>query len=54
MPSDPVSVENLCNATLDYRIYMIPALMVILVIMICGFLPALNLVEEKSPDPSSR
>lgn len=47
MPSDPVSVENLYNATLDYRIYMIPALMVILVIMICGFLPALNLVEEK-------
>ncbi|MDR2041501.1 MAG: ABC transporter permease [Tannerella sp.] len=35
------------NPTLDYRIYMIPALMVILLIVLCGFLPALNIVSEK-------
>lgn len=35
------------NPTLDFRNYMIPALMVILLIIICGFLPALNLVSEK-------
>ncbi|MDR1675943.1 MAG: ABC transporter permease [Tannerella sp.] len=35
------------NPSLDYRIYMIPALMVILLIVLCGFLPALNIVSEK-------
>lgn len=35
------------NPTLNYRIYMIPALMVILLIVLCGFLPALNIVSEK-------
>lgn len=35
------------NPTLNFRHYMIPALMVFLIIMICGFLPALNLVSEK-------
>lgn len=38
---------NLYNPTLDFRNYMIPALMVILLIIICGFLPTLNLVSEK-------
>lgn len=49
MPSaeDPVVVENRYNPTLDYRHYMIPALMIMLLIMLCGFLPALNLVGEK-------
>ena len=41
------SVINRYNPTLDYRNYMIPALMVVLIIIICGFLPALNLVSEK-------
>ena len=35
------------NPTLNFRHYMVPALMVFLIIMICGFLPALNLVSEK-------
>ena len=35
------------NPTLNFKHYMIPALMVFLIIMICGFLPALNLVSEK-------
>lgn len=42
-----VSVANRYNPTLNFRNYMIPALMVVLLILICGFLPALNLVEEK-------
>lgn len=44
---ESVSVLNLFNPTLDFRRYMIPALMTILLIMMCGFLPALNLVGEK-------
>lgn len=38
---------NLYNPTLDFRNYMIPALMVVLIIIICGFLPTLNIVSEK-------
>ena len=40
-------VQNRYNQYLDYRIYMIPALMVILLILLCGLLPALNIVLEK-------
>lgn len=40
-------VENRFNPTLDYRNFMIPALMIMLLVMLCGFLPALNLVGEK-------
>ncbi len=47
VPADGISVINLYNPTLDFRNYMIPALMVVLIIIICGFLPALNLVGEK-------
>ena len=35
------------NDTLNYYMFMIPALMAILVIMICGSMPALNMVGEK-------
>ncbi|MDR0732751.1 MAG: ABC transporter permease [Dysgonamonadaceae bacterium] len=35
------------NPHLDYKNYVIPALMVILLTIICGFLPALNIVGEK-------
>lgn len=42
-----MSVVYLYNPTLNFRNYMIPALMVVLLIIICGFLPALNLVNEK-------
>ncbi len=44
---EEMSIINLYNPTLDFRNYMIPALMVVLLIIICGFLPALNLVSEK-------
>ena len=45
--SDLVTIENRYNPTLNYRHYMIPALMIILFILICGFLPALSIVGEK-------
>jgi ABC-2 type transport system permease protein len=35
------------NPFLDYKVFMIPALIVILLTLICGFLPALNIVNEK-------
>jgi ABC-2 type transport system permease protein len=35
------------NPHLSYTIYMIPALMVMMLAMICGFIPALNIVGEK-------
>ncbi len=46
-PTVPVVVQNRYNPTLEYRYYMIPALMIMLLIMITGFLPALNIVSEK-------
>lgn len=42
-----VSVQNRYNPFLNYRSFMIPALMVVLIIMLCGYLPALNIVGEK-------
>lgn len=45
--SELVTVENRYNPTLNYRHYMIPALMIILFILVCGFLPALSIVGEK-------
>lgn len=46
LPSYGVSVVNLYNPTLNFRNYMVPALIVVMLIIICGFLPALNLVSE--------
>ncbi len=37
----------LFNPTLDYKFYMIPALLALLLIILVGFLPALNIVGEK-------
>lgn len=45
--SEIVTVQNRFNPTFDYRHYMIPALMIILFILVCGFLPALSIVGEK-------
>ncbi len=47
LPSAGGATLNLYNYTLDYRNFMIPALMIMLLILICGFLPTLNLVSEK-------
>jgi ABC-2 type transport system permease protein len=46
-PKIELVTQNRYNPTLNYRRYMIPALMVILLIVLCGFLPALNIVSEK-------
>jgi ABC-2 type transport system permease protein len=35
------------NPALSYKVFMIPALMAMMLAMICGFLPALNIVSEK-------
>ena len=32
---------------MDYKVFMVPALMVMLLTMLCGFMPALNIVAEK-------
>lgn len=47
LPRISVSTLNLYNPTLNYKLFMIPALMVMLLTLICGFLPALNVVGEK-------
>ena len=41
------SVRFLFNPRLDYKIYMIPAIFALMLILIVGFLPALNIVGEK-------
>lgn len=41
------SIRYLYNPNLDYKHFMIPALMTMMLVMICGFLPALNIVSEK-------
>lgn len=42
-----ISPLYLFNPKLDYKVFMIPALMVMLLTMLSGFLPALNIVGEK-------
>ncbi len=37
----------LYNPDMDYKKFMVPAFMVMLITLICGFLPALNIVMEK-------
>lgn len=41
------NVLYLYNKHLNYKLFMIPSLMAILVMLLCGFLPALNIVGEK-------
>ena len=40
-------VKFLFNPYLDYKIFMVPAIFAMLMILIVGFLPALNIVSEK-------
>ncbi len=42
-----VSALYLYNKHLNYKLFMIPSLMAVLVMLLCGFLPALNIVGEK-------
>ncbi len=43
----PFETLYLYNRNLNYKVFMIPALMTILVMLFCGYLPALNIVGEK-------
>ena len=47
LPAINIITQNRFNPHLDYKVFMIPALMVIMLTLICGFLPALNIVSEK-------
>jgi len=47
MPIITIVPQNRYNTYLDYKVFMIPALMVMLLTMLGGFLPALNIVGEK-------
>lgn len=42
-----VSLNYRYNPRLDYKVYMVPAMMVMLLTLLTGFLPALNIVSEK-------
>lgn len=46
-PAITISVRNLYNPTLEYRNFMIPAIIIILLLLLGGFLPALSIVSEK-------
>ncbi len=46
-PTINIMPHNKYNIYLDYKVFMIPALVVMLLTMITGFLPALNIVGEK-------
>ena len=47
LPKESVTVQNRFNPTLEYRNFMIPAIIIILLLLLGGFLPALNIVSEK-------
>ncbi len=44
---DMVKVLYLYNKHLNYKLFMIPSLMAIVLLLMCGFLPTLNIVGEK-------
>lgn len=46
-PSAEVSEKYYFNPYMDYKLFMVPALIVIAITMITAFLPALNIVGEK-------
>lgn len=47
VPQIGMVTQNLFNPNLNYKLFMVPALMVMLLTLLCGFLPALNIVGEK-------
>lgn len=46
-PKIEIDTQGRFNPHLDYKKFMVPALMAQLLMMLCGFLPALNIVSEK-------
>ncbi len=47
IPTIKVTSSNWFNPNLNYRVYMVPGILAVLVTMIGGFLTALNIVKEK-------
>ncbi|KAA6302918.1 MAG: Inner membrane transport permease YbhR [Candidatus Ordinivivax streblomastigis] len=47
LPVIQIVSQNRFNPFSDYKVFMIPALLVMLLTIICGFLPTLNIVSEK-------
>lgn len=47
LPTISITTQARFNPHLNYKLFMVPALMVMLLTMLCGFLPALNIVSEK-------
>lgn len=43
----PLSQQFRFNPHLDYKVFMVPAMMVMLLTLLAGYLPALNIVTEK-------
>lgn len=46
-PAVNITSQNRFNPFLNYKYFMVPALMVMLLTIMCGFMPALNIVSEK-------
>ena len=46
-PDFDIAVKYSYNPLLDYKFTMIPSLMVIVMMLLCGFMPAVTIVEEK-------
>lgn len=42
-----ISVKEMYNPTGNVKFYMLPAIMIIVILLICGFMPALSIVMEK-------
>lgn len=47
MPSIDISSTNWFNPLMNYKVFMVPGILAILVTMVGGFLTALNIVKEK-------
>ncbi len=47
IPQISITTQNFFNPNLNYKLFMIPALMGMILTLLCGFLPALNIVSEK-------
>lgn len=47
MPTIRMTSISKFNPTMDYKYTMIPGLIMITVLVLCGYLPALNIVQEK-------
>lgn len=47
IPVIEITSSNWCNPHLNYRLYMVPGILAILVTLVGGFLSALNIVKEK-------